>query len=105
MPSISVSSAKASSVHLKQTLGGTAVKATVTKILSWNLKQRSSPHCMFSVAWGKARQKSRSWSTVMGVSWLACTSESGMLAYALQDDTADFSPYPPCGVVFATHGT
>src|SRR5579863_529800 len=65
MSSRSVSSAKVSGVHLKHIFWGTAVRARVTKILPRILKQRSSPHCRFSVAPGKARQYLRISSTLI----------------------------------------
>jgi hypothetical protein len=43
-------------VHLNDKLGGTELESRTTKIFPPTLKQRSSPHCRFSVAWGKERQ-------------------------------------------------
>src|ERR1700685_1276377 len=53
----SINSAKLSGVHLKQSRG--LSRPTIAKIFPPILKHRSSPHCSFSVARGKARQNSR----------------------------------------------
>src|SRR5580704_2905933 len=65
MSSHSISSAKASGVHLKQSRGSS--RLTIVKILPRILKHRSSPHCRFSVACGKNRQNSRMVPTFIGL--------------------------------------
>src|SRR5579862_3140063 len=83
MSSRSVSSAKLSGEHLKHNFCGTAVRATVAKILPRILKQRSSPHCRFSVAWGNARQCLRISSTCIGAHSVApgADQHGGLEAY------------------------
>src|SRR5258706_12778501 len=61
MSSRSISSAKTSGVHLKQSRGLSS--PSMAKIFPRILKQRSSPHCRFSVASGKERQYARMEST------------------------------------------
>src|ERR1700730_8613113 len=65
IPSCSTNSANFSGVPLKDRCCGTELKERVAKILPPTLKQRSSPHCRFSVACGKERQKRRMDSTLI----------------------------------------
>src|SRR5450755_1637416 len=65
MSSCSTSSTNFSGVHLNINFGGTELSDSRAKILPPTLKQRSSPHCRFSVAWGKERQKRRMDSTLI----------------------------------------
>src|SRR5271165_3100760 len=83
MSSRSINSANVSGRHLKHTFWGTAVRATVTKIFPPTLKQRSSPHCRFSVASGKAMQYSRISSTFIVVSTISktCSANRSTLIY------------------------
>src|SRR5215472_2088647 len=63
MSSRSMSSANIAGVHLKQSRRVSS--PSITKILPPTLKHSFSPHCNFSVALGKARQKARMESTSM----------------------------------------
>src|SRR6202521_4537752 len=66
MPSYSHNSANFSGVHLKHMPCGTDSRLNTTNILPRTLKQRSAPHCRFSVASANDRQYSRIASTFMG---------------------------------------
>ncbi len=73
MLSNSHNSANFSGVHLKHTLGGTDSRLATANIFPPTLKQRSAPHCKFSVARGKDRQNARSESMfmlVIGPAWV-----------------------------------
>ena len=65
MSSCSTNSANFSGVHLNINRCGTELRDSRAKIFPPTLKQRSSPHCRFSVACGKERQKRRMDSTLM----------------------------------------
>src|ERR1700730_9315363 len=70
MSSCSTNSANLSGVHLSMSRCGTELRDSRAKIFPPTLKQRSSPHCRFSVAWEKERQKRRMDSTLIGRSHL-----------------------------------
>src|ERR1700752_610102 len=66
MFSYSSNSANFSGVDLNIKRGGTELNDNIAKIFPPTLKQRSSPHCRFSVTCGKERQKRRMDSTLIG---------------------------------------
>ena len=65
MSSCSTNSANLSASHLNINRGGTELRLSKAKIFPPTLKQRTSPHCSFSVAWGKERQNWRMDSTLI----------------------------------------